>query len=486
MLANALDLFAPDQGGALWIGVLVTFLVFGDWARPWSRRNLSLAGLFILAPFLINVMRWEGDRLAFAFTAIFLITGSYAAWGVILAHRWRPIEWRTTIPNKGLWALLAALLVMNLAVTFGRPPDDAGFYSNLGANRWAETGVLPYGDPGLKGPDAPAYGAAATYGPLLYAAHVPFQWLLRTHRNDPSLDPGDPAYVRPPVAATQLTCFALYLLGLFALFMLVERRSGLPLALGCVAVYAASPYLVGLGSEGPVVTGLRFISHIAPVTVILLALLSIEKPVVAGVLLAVAAGILFYPIFLFPLWLGYYVWRREGAAFFTTGYALTGAAIALVVLAFTPSLGGEHPFSLLLESTFLHQEGTGLREYGSSSFGFWGTHPTLASILHSPLLGSTSLTKPTFIGFALFSLGAFFLARGRTVPQLAGLIAALCAAVQIWKSHAGGTYVEWYLPFLLIALFAQSTRPEAPEAEGSSSNFQFDRSATTTANADSP
>jgi hypothetical protein len=58
------------------------------------------------------------------------------------------------------------------------------------------------------------------------------------------------------------------------------------------------------------------------------------------------------------------------------------------------------------------------------------------------------------------------MARGRTVPQLAFLTAALAIAVQLWKSHAGGTYVEWYYPFLLIGLFCRNPQFLIPSSPG--------------------
>ncbi len=43
-------------------------------------------------------------------------------------------------------------------------------------------------------------------------------------------------------------------------------------------------------------------------------------------------------------------------------------------------------------------------------------------------------------------------------------MALLAAAFQLWKTHAGGTYVEWYLPFLLLALAATPKPPPLPAA----------------------
>ena len=149
---------------------------------------------------------------------------------------------------------------------------------------------------------------------------------------------------------------------------------------------------------------------------------------------------------------------------FLAGFAAVGIAVALVVIIFTPTSPGESTFSALLQSTLEHQEGVSVREYGGSAFGFWGAHPRLASIWQEPLAGSGSLLKPTFLVYAAAALSAFFFARGRTVPQLAGLTAALTAGVQLWKTHAGGTYVEWYIPFLLIALFCGASLAMPPSA----------------------
>jgi len=135
-----------------------------------------------------------------------------------------------------------------------------------------------------------------------------------------------------------------------------------------------------------------------------------------------------------------------------------GLLIGAMVAVFTPVPEGSNIVSVFLESTLEHQEGVGPLEYGASQFGFWGTHPRLAAFWQAPMVGSSSLFKPTFLLYALACLAAFFLARGRTLAQLAGITAALTAGVQLWKTHAAGSYVEWYLPFLLIALFTVGQR----------------------------
>jgi hypothetical protein len=122
---------------------------------------------------------------------------------------------------------------------------------------------------------------------------------------------------------------------------------------------------------------------------------------------------------------------------------------------FTETATGESAIRLFLESTLEHQEGAGPLEYGASSFSFWTHHPGLAAVFQTPLLGDTSLFKLSFLMFAGFCLSLAALTKGRSPAQLAALTAAAAAAVQLWKTHATGSYVEWYLPFLMIALFTQ-------------------------------
>jgi hypothetical protein len=473
-MREVLEAAVPNPAAALWLGILIAFLVFGDPTAIRSRRNLAVAGVLFLTLPLLHILelgqRGRGTA-APLFTLLFLGTAGYAGWSFALARGRGAPDWRPNLSRTGLRALLVFVVALDVAVVLGRRPDDAGIYSNLGARRWAETGTIPYADEKLKGPGAPAFGAAATYGPLLYAAHLPFQLLLRVPRNPPDATPRDvrpnepataaPAYRWPTTLATKLACLAFLFAGLTGLLLSVRKLAGEDAALAAVILYAGSPYVLGLGGSQQVIGGLAFISHIAPSAVLLLAFAALHRPFLSGMLMAAAAGVLFWPAFLFPLWFGWRAWRREGVWPFTAGFALAGLGIAALVVSYSHAPAGD-AIRLFLESTLEHQEGAGRLEYGASSFSFWGTHPSLAAVLQQPLFGTTSLFKPMFLGFAGLCLAAAYWARGRTVPQLAALTAMLAAAIQLWKTHATGSYVEWYLPFLIVALVG-ATRAGAAE-----------------------
>jgi hypothetical protein len=469
-LMKLLSRFAIDQAGAFWVGVLVILVVAWNYDRLLSKRNLSLLLLMLpaipLMDSLVWVMRVEGSgftdpgaqmMLQTAFAVLYALTAVMAVWSFSMSRGMNVLDWRPNLPLGGLRFLCLFVIVLNIVVIFGSAPDDAGTYTNLGAQRWVETGTMPYADPLLKGEDAPAYGAAATYGPLLYLSHVPFLFLSGAQFNPADAVPIDPSYILPPIMAAQLACLMFQLLALWALYAIGRRSGGKELGYVLVILYAGSSYVLGLGSDTFLAGGLVFVSHIAPTAMLLLAVYFLHRPFVSGSFVAAAAGVLFFPVFFYPLFFGWHFWRDRSAAMRSlAGFVLVGGLIGLMVILFTGTLDGKGPIALLLESTLEHQEGFSSREYGQSPFSFWGNYPGLAAFWQAPLIGETSLFKPTFLLFSTWCMAAFFLVRGRSQPEFALMLASLAAALQLWKTHAAGTYVEWYYPFLLIGLLGRS------------------------------
>jgi hypothetical protein len=452
----------PNDGGAILAGTLVLLLVAGRF-RPFRFFwNLGLLTLLLPAVFLVDVIaRWaylqrvdyrdtaERGFFTLQFTGLFVmlawwvLRGSAGAFG-------RPREWT---PNPGrplLVALVLVLVAWNVVTVLARRPDDCGIYTSLGAQRMIERGTWPYGDEKLRG------GAGATYGPVLYATHLAVLQAVPHPRNAPDADPiPETGYQLPPLWPSKLVCLAFHLAGLWALYAIGRRLASVDVGLALVALYAGSPYVFGLGGAGAWAGGLPYVSHIAPAALVLCAFAFLRWPVAAGALLALGAGTVYYPAFFFPAMLGYFTTARKGAALrFLAGFAVTGLLIAGSVVAWTDTRPGESAIGLFFQSTLDHQESES--QYGMSPFGFFGVHPALAERFHKPLFGAggSPIAKPLFLGLALLSLGGFFLGRNRRPAQLAFLLAAIAAAVQLWKTQATGTYVEWYYPLLLIGLFA--------------------------------
>ena len=325
---------------------------------------------------------------------------------------------------------------------------------NLGAQRLRERVACPYGDPLLTG------SPGAAYGPLLYVAHLPFQYALsptRVNADSPDLPQlgANATYTTPQPLATKLCTIAFHLIGVAALFFIGASLRSRRIGWALVALYAGSAFVLGVGGDNYYIGGMTYISHIAPTAMTLVAFALVRAPASAGIALAVAAGVGFYPAFMAPAWLGHYWDRPRSRWSFIAGFAAAALAIAIPVLLMSRPAGGHGLVGTILSDTFGHH--TDPRHYGFSPFSFWGQRQGVRGWFANPLASGSSLTTPLFLTFAAFVTASFWLARRTRPAQLALVIAAVAIAASLQKIHPTGTYVAWAYPFLMIGLFAEST-----------------------------
>jgi hypothetical protein len=369
------------------------------------------------------------------------------------AGRGHDAEWTPNLRGRAIAAIAVVLISADVLTALARQPDDAGYFINLGAQRLRERGRLPYGDPLLTGTPG------AAYGPVLYAAHVPFQWLVdgvspnATSNAHPPLGESATYYLPSPLA-TKLCTITWHLAGLLALFSIGRRLAGdADVGWALVALYCGSAFVLGVGGDQEFIGGMTFVSHIAPAAATLLAFACLQRPALAGVLLAVATGAGFYPAFMFPAWAGFYWTDRPRLVRFIAGFAIAAAVVGGATLLLSRPAEGRGVVGTVLQDTFGHH--TDPRSYGRSPFGFWGQREGMRRWLNAPLVGASGLTTPAFIlFFGLVGL-AFFLARGGSAARLALLSAAIAIGASIIKIQPSGTYVAWAYPFLLVGLFAE-------------------------------
>jgi hypothetical protein len=474
--AEFLRRWSGPQGRVIGLSILVALLVAFDFRRPRHPRHLDL---LLMAG--IGVLLFDGIRLLdlldrpvylrvtdWIFTAVFVLSAVLLGRAVWRIRRPYVDPWRPNLSRPFLMGLTGVLFVTNVWLGVAREPDDAGFYTNLGAQRLRERGAFPYGDPLLDGTPA------AAYGPVLYLAHLPFQILIQPKRvNASSPDPpeiwaGDFLYYLPPVLATQLTTVAFHLLAVGALVVAGRQLAGPAVGWGLAALYCGSPFVLGVGGERDLIGGMTFISHIAPAAATLLAFIALSKPVLSGFALAAAAATLFYPVFFVPAWLGYYSRDRRALLMAIGGMVLAALVIGGPVLLRSQPAGDRGLIGTVMHNTLGHQEDP--EGYGASPFGFWGQRGGVRGLLGSPLLDGQPLTRPVMLAFLGFVAAGFFIARGRSRVQLALLIAALAIGANLIKVHGTGVYVAWYYPFLLLGIVAgrhrssHLARPEEDEA----------------------
>ena len=338
----------PNQAGVLWIALAVMIDRRVRLRAAENARNFELIALLAIGFLLFNVMRFFdllGDPTYFwvmdlVFTGIVAVSLSLIALAIWRVRHPHPSPWQPNLPARPLMTLAILLLSMNVVTGLASPPDDAGFYTNLGAQRLRERGKFPYGDPLLTN------SAGAGYGPLLYLAHLPFQFML-----DPTpLNNTEPT--RADLGGRRALCAAAAA-GDEADHDHVspDRRSRRSSRSACssrnpsvawalAALYCGSAYVMGVGGPRETIGGMTFISHIAPPAASMVAFAFLARPVAAGALLVMASATVFFPALFFPAWLGYYWDRRPSAFEFVGGCTLAAVLLGVPVVALSTALEG--------------------------------------------------------------------------------------------------------------------------------------------------
>jgi hypothetical protein len=462
----------PSQGGVLWLSLVILVATAFDFDRLRNPRNLDLLILQALAMSMFEITRFLRlltdpvyvRLMDWVFVGIFALNIALigrALWRVVVPEA---AAWRPTLPIRPLIAVALLLMACNVTAALVREPDDVGFFVNLGAQRLRERHRLPYGDPLLSG------SAGAAYGPLLYVAHLPFQFVLAPHRvkiespDRPALGAAG-TYQLPPELATKLCAIAFHLLGVWALFVATRRLAGVEVAWGLVALYCGSAFVLGIGGEEFYIGGMTYISHIAPTAMTLAALALLPNALWSGIVLALAAGVGFYPAFMAPAWLGYYWNDRRARNRFVAAFVAVCAVVGVGVLLLSRADAGRGLLATILFDTFGHH--TDPNHYGRSPFSFWGQRAGIRGWLNAPLVGASGFSTPFFLVFVIVVALSFGFARRRSPQQLALIAAAVALGSSLIKIHPTGTYVVWAYPLLLIGFFAPRTAIASAHSDAS-------------------
>ena len=173
------------------------------------------------------------------------------------------------------------------------------------------------------------------------------------------------------------------------------------------------------------------IDHVVPAALLVWAIQSYRRPVIAGILVGLAAGLIWYPLFLLPLWCSFY-WRRGLLRFSLAVLVVLG--IVAASLAFMPSGLGTYSGPVLPD---LRPDGTcdtpnirGFWEESLSPFRW----PVMAAFV--AMCGSMALWPAQ-----------------KNLGSLLACSAAIMLGTQFWKAYEGGTFMAWYLPLLILTIF---------------------------------
>jgi hypothetical protein len=178
------------------------------------------------------------------------------------------------------------------------------------------------------------------------------------------------------------------------------------------------------------------VDHALPAALLVWAIVMYRRPMISGLCLGLACGVIYYPLFLLPLWISFY-WQRGllrfcsgtlAALFFSVGilalyayYRQEGAFVAAFIRDVQQMLGLAPPKFTNLEGFWSYVDG-------------WYRVPVIATFL---ALGGSFALWPT----------------QKNLGTLLSGTAALMLGTQFWHAHGGGLCMAWYLPLLLLTIF---------------------------------
>jgi hypothetical protein len=189
---------------------------------------------------------------------------------------------------------------------------------------------------------------------------------------------------------------------------------------GVATLYLMLPYTAQMTGH---------IDHVIPAALLVWAILCYRRPLTSGMLLGLATGLVYYPLFLLPLWVSFY-WRR-GLMRFAIGVVVTLTVMA-VALVFIPHASYWENLKQMFGLWLPLQEGLQ---------GIWG-------------LGWDPVYRiPVLAGFFALSFTLAIWPPQKNLGTLLSCSAAVMVATQFWHGYGGGLYMGWYLPLTLLTMF---------------------------------
>jgi hypothetical protein len=193
---------------------------------------------------------------------------------------------------------------------------------------------------------------------------------------------------------------------------------------GCAMLYLLLPYTAQTTGR---------VDHALPAALLVWAVLCYRRPFIAGFFLGGAAGLVYYPLFLLPLWISFY-WQRG------VGRFSGGAATALVLMMGLLVINNNNANGEPLSRHFMQMFGLVMPAMKELR-GIWG-------------LGWEPMYRlPILMAFLILSGFLAVWPAQKNLGTLIGCSAAMMVATQFWHAYGGGLYIAWFLPLLLLTIF---------------------------------
>ncbi len=400
---------------------LLSIALFFKFNRVWSIRNLDLIGLILLAPGILAV-EYGGYKASVAdqqigFVWTFVVTGWFLLRMLCDSMMVRRPMLEPNLTTGGLVFLGVSLLVFLLANVVTTRPQRDDVAGAEAADR-------------LEGRDAEVDAdQLARLGPgyplLFLLPQISTQRIFfAPDRPDEPPAPGESSRRVVHEMTARIMAIAAQLAIVAGMVTIGWRHfEKTRLGIAAAVLYLLLPYTATMTGR---------VDHVLPGALVLWAIASYRRPFLAGTLIGLAIGTIYYPVFLLPLW-GSFYWER-GVRRFALG--VTASLAALVVALWFTS-----PDTAIFTGQLRQMFGW-IFPNDVSLEGFWAL-PSQDPVFRLPVLAAFVAMMATL---AIWPTP-------KNLGTLMSCTAAVLLGSQFWKAHNGGLFMAWYLPVLLLVVF---------------------------------
>ncbi len=426
----------------VYLSSLLTIALYFKFSRVWSVRNLDLFGLILLAPGLLFVIYGgQYDSPTYQQTGYIWL---YSIGGLFLIRMLLdPMMVRRPLlePNLsvgGLTFLGLSLLVFLMANIItsnpalkhsSREPAPAVAADEIAAATSAAANERPQPTQFEQGLQRVGPG----YPPLMkLAGLLPTRFLFTAPGNRSALSDHDPdAQELVDLYTANTIAIISHLAVVIGMVMIGYRHfDNIKTGVATAVLYLLLPY-TAIVTNPPVGILSDQMYHVLLAALLIWAVAMYRRPLVAGILLGVAIGTFYYPIFLLPLWVAFY-WKRGGMRF-VAGIVIT-IAILVVILYFNP-VGESFVSDLRQMFGWIFPRMEPLQ-------GFWGLQ-----------FNDSVYRIPVLAAFVAMCITLAIWPAQKNLGTLMSCSAAVMIGTQFWHAWGGGQLMGWYLPLMLLTIF---------------------------------
>lgn len=405
----------------VYLSSLLTICLYFKFSRVLSVRNLDLIGLILLAPGLLVVeygLSKENQTIEqFGYVWLFVTNGLFMIRLLLdpMMVRRPLLEPNLSVGGMTFMGISLFVFLMANVVNSNMKPDDLA---------------------GAKGADqlqsrqssSPDDTSLATHGPgypllhLLPSISTQALMIEDTARQTPQERDQRRELLH---RATARTMAILSHMAIVVGMVLIGYRhfDNIRTGIAAATLYLLLPYTAQLTGR---------VDHVLPAALLVWAVEAYRRPLISGMLMGLAIGVVYYPAFLLPLWLGFY-WQR-GLLRFSLG-VVTTLAVLVASLAFTSD------------------SWPGFLAQVQQMFGWTSLSPQDIQGFWSFDIISPVYRYPVLVALLAFCISLALWPAQKNLGTLMSCSAAVMLATQFWHPRNGGLYMAWYLPLVLLTIF---------------------------------